>query len=164
MRQIWCCHRILHYPKPYRHQTWPYYQKRLGRETLSWHVMNAACRGKAFSSWLFSYALLCLDLMSEASEEDRLQLRFLCNTLPRRPVKQLTWCLQVRGEGGGERWPAQTDEGESERQAEKSNDMLRQSWEVNGMMEYIYIAEALCPRRRVKETNGTGEKRCFLSR
>lgn len=82
MRQIWCCHRFFRYPKPYRHQTWPYYQKRLGRETLSWHVMNAACRGKAFSSWLFSYALLCLDLVSEASEEDRLQLRFLCNTLP----------------------------------------------------------------------------------
>lgn len=64
----------------------------------------------------------------------------------------------MRGEGGGERWPARTDEGESERQAEKSNDMLRQSWEVNGMMEYIYIAEALCPRRRVKGRNGTGEK------
>jgi len=47
---------------------------------------------------------------------------------------------------GGERWPVRTDEGESERQAEKSNDMLRQSWEVNGMMEYIYIAEAFCPR------------------
>lgn len=59
---------------------------------------------------------------------------------------------------GGERWPVRTDEGESERQAEKSNDMLRQSWEVNGMMEYIYIAEALYPRRRVEEKKGTGKK------
>lgn len=62
----------------------------------------------------------------------------------------------MRGEGGGERWPDQTDEGESERQAEKSNDMLWQSWEVTGMMKYIYIAHTLCPR---KERKTEGERR-----
>ncbi len=107
-----------------------------------------------FSAWLFNYALMFLDLMSEASAEDRLQLRFLCNTLPGDlSNNQHDVC---RWE---ERWPAQTDEGESERQAEKSNDMLWQSWEVTGMMEYIYIAETLCPRKERKTERERDEER-----
>ncbi len=95
------------------------------------------------------YALMFLDLMSEASAEDRLQLRFLCNTLPGGPVKQTNMMSAGERRGGLLRQMRERARG----RLRKANDMLCQSWEVTGMMEYIYIAETLClgKRGRLKE-------------
>ncbi len=144
-----------HYSTSYRHQTWPHYQKQHGREILSWHVMNAACRGKAFVVSLRD----CLIMRSCFWTSCQRPLRKTgCSwgscAIPFQETCQTTMMFVGERRGGLLRQMR-----ESERQAEKSNDMLWQSWEVTGMMEYIYIAETLCPRKERKTERERDEER-----